>query len=299
MKILITGANGQLGKELQDCFKDKYHKLGQLDILTENNELFYYDLQELDITNLIKVKELFLKEKFDLVINCSAFTNVDLCETEKLLAFKVNSIGPRNLAIACDLIGAKLVHISTDYVFSGNDDIALSEFDIPNPISIYGKTKLLGEKYIQQFCKKYFILRTAWLYGKHQKNFVKTIIKNAILKKSLKVVSDQFGSPTSAYELCYHILKLAKTEEYGLYHATNEERCSWFDFATEIVKLSEIDAVVAPCATEDYPTVAVRPKSSYLENLMLKSINLNCFSSWKVALKNFITENLDNIKGEL
>ena len=176
MKILITGGKGQLGTEVSKCFERGYTELGTPKILKSDNEVFVVDIDELDISDITEVISLFEKEKYNAVINCAAYTNVDGCETNRDDAFKVNAVGPRNLAIACEKIGAKLIHISTDYVFPGDGFRPYSECDIPAPKSEYGRTKCLGEQYVKEFCSRYFIVRTAWLYGYYGKNFVKTII---------------------------------------------------------------------------------------------------------------------------
>ena len=292
MKILITGAKGQLGTEIAKCFERGYTELGVPEVLKEKNSVRPIDIDELDISDIEEVKAFLLKEKYDAVINCAAYTNVNKCETERELAFKANAIGPRNLAIASELIGAKLVHISTDYVFSGDGSIPYVEWDICNPQSVYGKTKYLGEEYVKQFSAKYFIVRTAWLYGYYGANFVKTMRKIASEKGACKVVSDQRGNPTNAADLAHHILKLLTTEEYGIYHGTGSGECSWYEFTEKIVEFSGIEATVSPCTTEEYPTPAKRPAYSSLENMMFKSTVGDEFRPWQEALLCFI-KNLD------
>ncbi|MEG2770552.1 MAG: dTDP-4-dehydrorhamnose reductase, partial [Oscillospiraceae bacterium] len=271
MKIWITGVNGQLGSELLKILKDGVSEMGDLpkELLAPEvicTDVLCPEFKSIDITDKKAVVDFVKKERFDVVINCSAFTNVNGCETQSESAFRVNSLGPRNLARACDKVGARLVQVSTDYVFSGEGETPFCEYDLPNPQSVYGKTKLLGEKYVEEFCKKHFIVRTSWLYGYKGKNFVKTIVKNAKEKGELKVVDDQLGNPTNAADLAYHILKLAVTSEYGIYHCTGTGICSWYEFAAEIVRLSGIDAIVAPCTTEsfvkEFPASANRPAYS-------------------------------------
>ena len=288
MKILVTGARGQLGREITECFSRGYTELGVPEVLKSDNEVIGLDVDGLDITDLNAVTELFLKEKFDAVINCAAYTNVNKCESERELAFKVNAVGPRNLAIACDKIGAKLLHVSTDYVFAGDGDTPYVEWDICQPASVYGNTKYLGECYIREFSSKYFIVRTAWLYGYYGGNFVKTMMRIAREQGSCKVVCDQRGNPTNAADLAHHILKLISTEEYGIYHGTGEGECSWFEFTEKIVEYAGIDATVNPCTTEEYPTPAKRPAYSSLDNMMLRATVGNEFREWKAALKCFI-----------
>lgn len=293
MKILITGAKGQLGTEIAKCFERGFTELGTPDVLKDKNELRLVDIDELDISDITAVTELITREKFDAVINCAAYTNVNKCETERELAFKANAIGPRNLAIAAENAGAKLVHVSTDYVFAGNGTIPYVEWDICAPQSAYGKTKYLGEEYVKQFSSRYFIVRTAWLYGYYGGNFVKTMRKIATEKGACKVVCDQRGNPTNAADLAHHILKLLTTEEYGVYHGTGTGECSWFEFTQKIVEFSNIDATVSPCTTEEFPTPAKRPAYSSLENMMFKATVGDEFRPWEEALQCFI-KNLDN-----
>lgn len=288
MKILITGGRGQLGTELAKCFERGYTELGTPDVLKEKNEVRLIDIDELDISDIKAVKELFGKERYDAVINCAAYTNVNKCETERELAFKANALGPRNLAIAAEEIGAKLIHVSTDYVFEGEGNTPYVEWDLCNPQSVYGKTKYLGEEYVKEFSTKYFIIRTAWLYGYYGANFVKTMRKIATEKGACKVVCDQRGNPTNAADLAHHILKLVTTEEYGIYHGTGEGECSWYEFTKKIVEFSGIDATVTPCTTEEYPTPAKRPSYSSLENMMFKTTVGNEFRAWEDALEHFI-----------
>ena len=294
MKILITGRNGQLGTEVYKCFERGYTELGIPEVLKENNEVTGIDVDELDITDLKAVSKLFESEKYDAVINCAAYTNVNMCETEKLSAFKVNAIGPRNLAICCEKTGAKLIHVSTDYVFPGNGTKPYVECDVCAPQSVYGSTKYLGEKYVQQFCSHYFIVRTAWLYGYYGNNFVKTMMRIAKEKGAAKVVDDQRGNPTNAADLAHHLLKLLNTEEYGIYHGTGNGECSWYEFTKKIMEFASINAEITPCTTEEYPTPAKRPAYSSLDNMMFKATVGDEFRDWEDALKNFFM----NYKGE-
>ncbi len=287
VKILITGGKGQLGLELTKILKNKKCELGVLPKFYEDVKVLSLGSLELDITKLEDVLKILEKEKPYALINCAAYTNVDECEEFKDAAFRVNSLGPRNLAIACENVGVKLVHISTDYVFSGEEYDARLETDQINPKSFYGKTKALGEEYVKSFCSRWFILRTSWLYGEFGNNFVKTIIKLAKETKTLKVVEDQFGTPTNVEDLCFVILNILITKEFGVYHASGQGRCSWFEFACEIVSNFKIDAEILPCKTEEFKRKAKRPKFSELENFMLKTIGKNYFRDWKEALASF------------
>ena len=291
MKILITGSKGQLGNELQSIIKTGKAEIGILSDEIKNSQVIALDVEALDITNLVQVKEVILREKPDVVINCAAATNVDGCETNQDLAFKINALGPRNLAMVCEEIGAKLVQVSTDYVFSGLKSNPLIEFDLTSPYSIYGKTKLAGEEYVREFSSKYFIVRTAWLYGYVGKNFVYTMMNLGKEKETLNVVDDQRGNPTNANDLAYHILKLIETEEYGVYHCTGKGECSWYDFAKLIMKLSGRKCKVNPCTSEEFKTVAKRPEYSSLDNMMLRCTVGDEMRDWKEALVSFIDGN--------
>ena len=288
MKILITGCKGQLGNELQNIIKIGQAEIGQVSKTMKESEVIALDVDELDITNLIEVKKMISYLKPDAVINCAAATNVDGCESNENFAFKVNSIGPRNLAIACEEVNSKLVQVSTDYVFSGEGDKALTEYDLTSPHSVYGKTKLLGENYVREFSSKYFIVRTAWLYGCVGHNFVYTIRKIGKEKNYIKVVNDQRGNPSNANDLAYHILKLIETEEYGIYHCTGKGECTWYEFAKMVIELSGEKCEVKPCTSEEYKTAAKRPKYSSLDNMMLRNTIGDEMREWQDALKSFI-----------
>ena len=226
-KIIVTGCNGQLGRAVNLFFKDNK------DISFVNT-----DVGELDITNIDKVMELAREVQPYAIINCAAHTGVDACETEYDKAFKINAIGPRNLSIAARETGAKLMHISTDYVFDGKGTRPYVETDATNPQGAYGSTKLAGENFVKDFADRYFILRTAWLYG-DGKNFAKTMLRLSETNEKVRVVGDQFGSPTSASELTKAINALLFTENYGMFHATCEGSCSWAEFAREVFRLEK------------------------------------------------------------
>jgi len=288
MKILITGSKGQLGTELQDIIKTGKAEIGSITKIIGESKVISLDIDELDITNLIEVRKKIYNIRPDVLINCAAATNVDACESNEYLAFKVNSIGPRNLAIACEEVNSKLVQISTDYVFSGEGDRPLAEYDITAPYNVYGKTKLLGENYVREFSSKYFIVRTAWLYGRAGNNFVYTIKALGKEKNYVKVVNDQRGNPTNANDLAYHILKLIETDEYGVYHCTGKGECTWFEFAKMIIKLSGEKCEIKPCTSEEYKSPTKRPKYSSLDNMMLRNTIGDEMRYWQDALKSFV-----------
>lgn len=288
MKIVITGAKGQLGTQLINIIKSGKSEIGSIDERYLNSEIIGIDIEELDISNLDEVIDFICKEKPDIIINPAAYTNVDACESNEDLAYKVNSLGARNLAIAAEKVGAKLIHVSTDYVFEGNGTKPYKEYDIPNPVGVYGKTKYLGEQFVREFSSKHFIVRTAWLYGYNGGNFVKTIMKAAKERGKLQVVDDQRGNPTNAEDLAHHLLKVALSDEYGIYHCTGEGECSWYDFACKIVEMSNIECIVDPCTSEQYKRAAKRPEYSSLDNMMLRCTVGNEMRSWEAALEEFV-----------
>ena len=295
MKILITGSNGQLGNELKDIINTGKAQIGAVSDNIKDAEVLAVDVDKLDITNLKQVKNILNTEKPDVVINCAAATNVDGCENNEDFAFRVNALGPRNLAMVCNEIGAKLVQVSTDYVFSGKGSTPLNESYVPAPVSSYGRTKLLGEKYVEEFCKKNFIVRTAWLYGRVGHNFVYTMMKLGKEKDAITVVNDQRGNPTNANDLAYHILRLIETEEYGVYHCTGKGECSWYDFAKRIIELSGGKCKVNSCTSEEYktninPNSADRPEYSSLDNMMLRNTIGDDMRNWEDAIKTFVEE---------
>ena len=291
MKILITGASGQLGTEIQRQLKNGGSALGPVPERLQNATVIATDVDELDITDRDATIAFVRRHQPDTIISCAAFTNVDGCETNPEGAFKVNAIGASNLAQAAERINARLIHVSTDYVFRGEGDKPLDESERVDPKSVYGKTKALGEEYVKNFCHRYFIVRTAWLYGYAGKNFVKTIVNAGKKFGKLEVVNDQLGNPTNAEDLAHHILQLAVSHDYGVYHCTGEGICSWYEFASEIIRLSGVDATVAPCTSAEYsakhPAAADRPAWSALENRMLACTVGNHMRDWKVALADF------------
>ncbi|MDT8719157.1 dTDP-4-dehydrorhamnose reductase [Clostridium sp. 19966] len=292
MKILITGARGQVGSQLIDIINRGKSELGDISQRIKESEIIGFGSKDLNIADSKSVNETLNKIKPDIVINAAAYTNVNGAESNEEAAFKVNALGARNLAIACEKIESKLVHISTDYVFSGEGSIPFREYDLTNPQSVYGKTKNMGDNYVRELCGRYFIVRPSWVYGYNGKNFVYTIMKTAKEKENIKVVMDQVGTPTNTEDLCHHILKIMLTEEYGIYNCAGKGECSWYDFARKIVEFSKIDCKVKPCTTEEYPTPVKRPAYSSLDNMMLRCTIGDEMRSWEEALKVFI----DNVK---
>lgn len=277
MRILITGCKGQLGLEL----------IRQLTQSKENYELTNTNRHKMDITDYKQVFNLIEMLKPDVVINCAAYTNVDQCETDEFSAFRTNAMGPQYLSAAAFKVNAKIIQISTDYVFNGEGSTPKKEFDPVCPINCYGKSKAQGDNLVRETNPRHFIIRTAWLYGQGE-NFVTTMLTLAKEKKQIDVVSDQIGSPTSTVDLARCITDLLNTEAYGTYHATSEGACSWYDFAVKIFELSSLDIKINPIASKQLCRLAQRPKFSVLDNFMLKVQGLNAFRNWEDSLEQYI-----------
>ena len=288
MKIMITGCYGQLGNELISILKSGKSEIGAMPEELKGAEILPVDVDSLDIADCEKVKAFVLENRPDVIINCAAMTNVDGCESDYVTAFKVNAMGVRNLSMAAKETGAKLIHVSTDYVFEGNGTRPYVEWDLVNPQSAYGASKALGEKYALTFNDKSFVVRTSWLYGYIGKNFVKTVRRVIRERGGITVVNDQRGNPTNANDLAHHLLKLALTEEYGIYHCTGEGDCTWFDFAKKIAELSGFGDVVKPCTSDEFPTPTKRPAYSSLRNLALECTIGNEMRNWEDAIEEYI-----------
>lgn len=275
-KVLITGSNGMLGSSLLEQLKKKYSIKG-------------ITIEDADITDFDAVVKVIRKIKPDIVIHTAAYTKVDDCESNSLLAYKVNAIGTRNVAVACQKIDASMVYISTDYVFDGTKESPYTEFDAANPLSVYGKTKLAGEEFIRQILNRFYIIRTSWLYGEGGVNFVDTIINKAKTEKVLKVVDDQFGSPTYTKDLADKIGEIIDKERYGTYHVTNSGSCSWFEFAKKIIEYSNIKGVDAiPIKSNALNRPAKRPANSVLQNFMLELEGIPLMRPWEEAVREYV-----------
>lgn len=288
-KILITGANGQLGRELNQFFTG--HADGIEILNTAVMPIEEKNIVAMDITDVQQTRNVITDFMPDVIINCAAHTAVDICESDKENAYKINAIGPKNLSLVAKEISAILVQVSTDYVFDGNSMKPYTEESPTNPQSVYGETKLAGEKFVEEICDKYFIIRTAWLYG-DGKNFVKTMLRLAESQEEVRVVSDQYGTPTSAKELAKMIIYLINFDYYGIYHGTCEGSGSWADFAREIFKQAKKNTKVIPITTKEYPTPAKRPAYSILENKRLKELGGFTMKDWKDALTEYMEEAL-------
>lgn len=288
MKIIITGCNGQLGNALNNLLKTGKNSLGTIPDCYNLADIILVDINTLDISDFNAVDKFVSDTKPDLILNCAAMTNVDGCETDLEAAEAANAKGPLNLAKAATKIGAKLVHVSTDYVFKGDATTPYVETDACDPVTAYGLSKYHGEQNVLANCEKSYIFRTSWLYGLVGNNFVKTIRRVALEKGVLTVVNDQRGNPTNADDLAYHILLVAATENYGIYHCTGNGECTWYDFACKIVEYSNIPCSISPCTTEASGRKAKRPAYSSLENRHLKDTVGDFMRNWEEALKEYI-----------
>ncbi|MBQ3790845.1 MAG: dTDP-4-dehydrorhamnose reductase [Lachnospiraceae bacterium] len=285
-KLIVTGSGGQLGRAIRKRLDGRY-ELIQTDIFDDEAA----KIRKLDITDVDQVTSLVRATGPDGIINCAAYTAVDAQEKDVDNSWKINALGPRNLAIAAEDAGIPLVHVSTDYVFAGDQPVPYTEFDTPGPVSVYGKTKLAGEQFVREFSRRHYILRTAWLYGEG-KNFVKTMLRLAETHEEVSVVDDQIGNPTSAADLARAIDYLLPTENYGLFHATCEGSCSWADFSEEIFRLAGKTTRVTRLTSEEYaarnPQSAPRPKYSHLEKLMFKLTGDFRMSDWHEAIEAYL-----------
>jgi len=284
MRVLITGANGQLGTDL--CR------------VLPNTEVIPLTHADVEITDMNSVRTAFIKHRPDIVINTVAFVRVDDCETEKDKAFSVNALGARNVAVVCQEIRAKLVHISTDYVFGGESEprtAPYSEFDSPVPPNIYGKSKLAGENFVRHLCANHFIVRSSGLFGVAGAsgkggNFVETMLRLAKERDDLRVVNDQIFSPTYTKDLAKKIARLISTENYGIFHITNRGTCSWHEFTKEILRLAGLQTPVIAITSDQYPQKAKRPSFSVLDNYHLRLLGMDDMKPWQEALVDYMNE---------
>lgn len=276
MKILITGAGGQLGYDL-------------IRVLGPVHEVTAWRRDQLDVSDEKKVMDILHRERPDVVIHAAAYTNVDMAEVETELAYQVNAMGPLHIAKACEQIGAKLVYVSTDYVFDGTKGFPYDEADTTNPNNVYGRSKLLGEKFVRMTCTKHFIVRTSWLYGTKGTNFVTKILEKAQAGGPLSIVDDQFGSPTYCLDLAVFIGELIETDRYSIYHASNQGSCSRYEFAFEILKYSQMDHVpLVPVPTDLFPLPAPRPMYSAFGHKAIVGNGFTPMRDWRSALHYFL-----------
>ncbi|MDR1018107.1 MAG: dTDP-4-dehydrorhamnose reductase [Lachnospiraceae bacterium] len=278
-KIWIVGASGQLGR----AFKLHMDPLDAEILITD---------EEVDVTDLKEIDSFGNMSRPDVIINCAAITDVDVCDKNPDLAYKVNAIGARNLAIVAESIGAKLVQISTDDVFSGLNKLPYTEYDETHPRTVYGQSKLAGEEYVKNFCSKHFIVRSNWVYGKGESNFLYKVLKAAKNEKTFRVSPYQMGSPTSSFELAKFIIQLIDTDEFGLYHATCSGSCSRYEFAKEIVDFLGLDLSLEKIELDEDEildaNVSDRPWYAVLDNFVMRITDLYQMPEWKVALHEYL-----------
>lgn len=281
MKILVTGANGQLGTELKKILE-----------ATMPSVAIYTDVDELDLTNAKAVESFVVNNDISHIVNCAAYTAVDRAEEEKSLCAQINIDAVKNLALAADANGAKVIHISTDYVFDGTNHRPYRESDKVNPISQYGTTKRKGETVLLALAPEAIIIRTAWLYSAHGNNFVKTMLRLAEKNDEIRVVCDQIGTPTYARDLAAAIVTVLRSHQWipGIYHFTDEGAASWYDFAKAIFRLAGKQVKVKPILTEDYPTPASRPAYSILDRSLIKATYGVTIPHWEEALADCMAE---------
>lgn len=278
MRILITGAKGQLGYDLMRCFENSGH------------EIIGVDVEEMDITDAASVESVMFHEKPDAVIHCAAYTQVDRAEDEPDLCEKINADGTRNIAEACRACGIKMMYISTDYVFDGGRNISWNTEDTCDPVNVYGRTKYLGELAVQELLERYFIVRTSWVFGINGRNFIRTMLELSKNRDALTVVDDQIGSPTYTYDLARLLAGMVDTDLYGIYHATNEGFCSWYELACEVFRQAGVSISVTPVGSDKYPTKAARPQNSRMSKAKLEAAGFVRLPHWKDAVGRYLKE---------
>jgi dTDP-4-dehydrorhamnose reductase len=281
-KILIVGAHGQLGQDMKTMASSAGYSVSGVDV------------PDIDITDPVATRKVIAAHAPEVIINCSAYTAVDACETHEREAFAVNSDGVAHIAQAARETNARVVHFSTDYVFDGFKTGPYIESDVPNPQSVYGKSKLEGDRRLEKTLPDYIILRVAWLYGIHGQHFIKKIRERALQMrgtgKPLKVVTDEVGTPTYTIDVCRQTLKLLSMDHRGTFHCTNEGFCNRFEFAREILNSYAINVPLEPCTSKDFVLPAPRPAYSVLENKRLKELGINVMRDWKVAFGEYVQE---------
>ena len=293
-KLLITGASGQLGSELQSILSTGQAAIGPIDASWASCEVVSADRDELDVTDEEAVESWIVGGAFDAVINCAAATDVDGCESDPQTARALNAEAAANLARACARVDATLMHVSTDYVLAGADPAPQDEGAIPAPKTVYGMTKLEGERAVMRLCPRHFIVRTAWLYGTRGKNFVRTMVSLGRTHDKVRVVSDQHGSPTFAGDLGWEMLELLGSQTYGLYHCTANGSTTWDEFARRIMEKAGLACEVEPCTTEQWGAPAPRPAWSILDNRRLRETIGDRMRPWDIAVDDFLARNLSD-----
>ena len=276
MKVLVTGVKGQLGYDVVKDLKKRGH------------EPIGVDREEMDLMNNDAIREFIMNTRPEAIIHCAAYTAVDKAEEEVEVCYQVNAEATKVIAECAKELDITLIYISTDYVFDGTKEGEYVETDVPNPINVYGASKLLGEQYVQQLLEKYYIVRISWVFGENGNNFIKTMRRLGSERDELNIIHDQVGSPTYTADLAPLLVDMMETNKYGIYHATNEGTCSWFEFANEIFKQSNMEVKINPITTDQYPTAAKRPMNSRMSKFKLGENGFNLLVTWKEALKSYI-----------
>ena len=281
-RVMVLGANGQLGSDVTAAF------------VAEGYEVSAFTHQDIELTSLESVRLAFERVSPQIVINAAAFSNVDKCETDPLLAFRVNALGARNVAQACSVQAAKILHISTDYVFDGVKDTPYTELDVPCPLNVYGNTKLSGEFFVRSANPRHFVVRVCGIYGqnpcrsKNGLNFVELMLKLSRERDEIRVVDDEFVTPTPTVEIARQLIVLSQTSHYGLFHATAEGSCSWYEFARAIFDITGTRVRLERARPGEFAAKVLRPRYSVLENAALKRLGLNVFRHWKEGLQEYL-----------
>ena len=276
MKILVTGAKGQLGYDIMN------------ELARRNIEGIGVDIQEMDITDAEAVRRVITEAQVDAVIHCAAFTAVDAAEEKMELCRRINAGGTENIAVVCRDLDIKMMYISTDYVFDGQGERPWEPDDERHPLNAYGQAKYEGELAIEKYVKKFFTVRIAWVFGVNGKNFIQTMLRLGKERGEVSVVDDQIGSPTYTYDLARLLVDMIQTDKYGRYHATNEGICSWYEFACEIFKQAKMDVIVHPVDSTQFPTRAIRPKNSRMNKTELDKHGFTRLPSWQDALERYL-----------
>lgn len=273
--VVVTGANGQLGREMTEL------------LLLQGHDVYGFGREELDVADAGQAGRLIVSIRPDVIVHAAAYTKVDQAETDVDAALRINGEGTLNMAVIADMVNAKLVYVSTDYVFNGQGEMPYDESEPTDPVNVYGRSKLAGEEAVKQHCSRFFVVRTSWVYGRHGGNFVKTMLQLSETRDTLGVVADQIGCPTYTKDLAACIAALIQTEKYGTYHVSNSGSCSWHAFAEAIFELSGRDVTVNPLTTAEFPRPAKRPAYSVFAHRALAENGFAPMRHWKDALAEF------------
>ncbi|WP_235069834.1 dTDP-4-dehydrorhamnose reductase [Turicibacter sp. TJ11] len=278
MKILVTGVKGQLGYDVVKALESRgYQPVG-------------VDREEMDLMNDHMIDNFIMNLKPEAIIHCAAYTAVDQAEEEVEICYQINAEAVKVIAECAKTLDIPMIYISTDYVFDGTKASEYVETDIPNPINVYGASKLKGEQYVQQLLEKFYIVRISWVFGINGNNFIKTMQRLGNEHDELNIIHDQVGSPTYTAHLAPLLVDMIETDQYGIYHATNEGYCSWYEFADEIFKQSQLDVMLHPITTDQYKTKAKRPLNSQMSKQKLSDYRFHRLPTWQEALKNYINQ---------